>query len=165
MSGNPGAFDVAQYYLVTLDNGMWMSVEPPPGCKNPGRYIEEYYEREETAYANWLKRSRADIDAVFEKAVTVKKLPIGKFKFDENAAWASGMVIEDGVKSDRLLEREGIRYEKKAGLIEFHFTVSDRITRGRAEFRINVLSQIKRTDIDRLKEELSAVLLKHLKDP
>jgi hypothetical protein len=179
MSGNPGAFDVAQYYLVSLDSGMWVSIEPPPDCKNPGQYIEQYYEREEAAYARWLKRSRADIDAVFEKAILTRKLPIGKF--DENSAWASGIVIEDGVKPERLREdvpeeetsegikarilaREGIRDEKKPGLIEFHFTVRGEITRGRAEFRINVLSQIKRTDIDRLQEELSAVLLKHLKD-
>ena len=179
MSGNPGAFDVAQYYLVTLDSGMWVSVLPPPDCKNPGQYIEQHYESEEAFYARWLKRSRADIDAVFEKAIAVKKLPIGKF--DGNTAWASGIVIEDGAKSGRIredvpeeqtsegikariLEREGIRDEKKPGLIKFDFTVRDEITRGRAEFRINVLSRIKRTDIDRLQEELTAALSKHLRD-
>ena len=171
MSGTPGATYVAKYYYVSLDSGLSISVEPPPDCKDPDQYIGNYFKEESAVYERWLEKSKSDIDAVFQAAVSVKKLPI--VEYSENAPWKDGAIIEDGNKSMRPDENDPkaliiTRLRKqnmdkmKPCQVEFRFSVGNDKTHGEANFRMTIRAPARRTDIERLQEELSAVLVKHL---
>jgi hypothetical protein len=157
VSGSAGASIASRYYKVRLETEVRVILAVPPG-EDPALCYAEFFKNVDAPYVRWLARARPDLDAVFEKAVGNRKLPIGGYVDEENPPRAENAVLEDEDDFKRPLSAAGEKSPMRPGLISMDVILKGGVDPSHADFTIRVLSRTKRSDLNRLKEELAEAL-------
>lgn len=156
MSGEAGASIQSEFYHIQYSSGISVSVAEPPQIEGvePRDHTADFFESENKFYKNKLNEIRYQLDALFLKLISEKKLPL--IPFDLNAHYSEAAIIED---TDQFITNQFAQkeLEKRLAVNSTILSVAWDFTTGnfeRIEISITTLSQIRRSQLMQIQSEI-----------
>jgi len=163
VSGASMASHTSKYFQIFIEGGIIRNFALTPPDKD-GNTPEGLYHREkEKIFKKWIERSLLELDAVFNKEVEKREIPIAEFRQGCDFFW--GSVIEDRPQKtgDPAAEKSGAQWFAKNRKPVYVKIDVPRFA-GRLESAsvlIVVNGQVRASSLERLGEQIQKILEKH----